>query len=55
MSQSPPAKLPVCISLEPRLLAQLDERAAADDRSRSWITAKAIAEYLARRGDNAND
>ena len=33
----------------PALRVQLDAEAARQDRSRSWITAAAIAEYLARR------
>jgi len=44
-----PAKVPTCIGLPPALRDQLDAEATRQDRSRSWITAAAIAEYLARR------
>jgi predicted transcriptional regulator len=37
------------VTLPPDLREQLDSEAARQDRSRSWITATAIREYLARR------
>jgi predicted transcriptional regulator len=37
------------VTLPPDLREQLDAEAARQDRSRSWITAAAIREYLARQ------
>lgn len=42
-------KSPVCIAIEPNLLARLDRAAQADARSRS-----AMAELLLRRGLDSN-
>ena len=48
-------KITTTVTLPPDLRDQLDAEAARQDRSRSWITSKAVAEYLARRAaENPN-
>jgi predicted transcriptional regulator len=42
-------KITTTVTLSPTLRERLDAEAAKQDRSRSWITSTAIAEYLARR------
>jgi predicted transcriptional regulator len=44
-----PQKVATTVTLPPDLRTQLDTEAARQDRSRSWITAEAIKEYLANR------
>jgi predicted transcriptional regulator len=44
-----PQKVATTVTLPPELRDRLDSEAARQDRSRSWITAAAIREYLARR------
>jgi predicted transcriptional regulator len=44
-------KIPVSIALPPSLRVRLDAEATRQDRSRSWLTAEAIKEYLARRAE----
>jgi predicted transcriptional regulator len=44
-------KHPVSIALPPSLKVALDDEATRQDRSRSWLTAEAIREYLARRAE----
>jgi predicted transcriptional regulator len=39
---------PTTVTLAPDLLLRLDAAAEAQDRSRPWLTARAIAEYLDR-------
>jgi predicted transcriptional regulator len=41
------------VTLPPDLRDKLDTEAARQDRSRSWITAEAIKQYLARREGNS--
>jgi predicted transcriptional regulator len=48
MEQIDAAKVPVCISVARDQLARLDAAAAAIERPRSWVCAKAIEQYLAR-------
>ena len=45
---SQPSKIPVCITVAPEQLARLDQAAADLDRSRSWVTGRAIEEFLSR-------
>ncbi len=40
--------LPLSLRLDPSLVAAVDELAASDERSRSWVLRKAVEEYLAR-------
>jgi predicted transcriptional regulator len=47
-STSPSKQRPVTLSFPPHLIARLDDAAAEAERSRSWIAAKAIREYLDR-------
>lgn len=47
--EATPAKVSTSIAIAPDLRDRLDAEAARQDRSRSWITAAAIAEYLSRR------
>jgi predicted transcriptional regulator len=49
------SKIVTTITLAPDLRDRLDAEAAQQERSRSWITAKAIAEYLARRQGASDD
>jgi metal-responsive CopG/Arc/MetJ family transcriptional regulator len=48
-------KIVTAVTLAPDLRIRLDAEAARQDRSRSWITAEAIKEYLARRAAISND
>ena len=48
MEQTSTSKLPVCIALAADQLAALDQAAAEQDRSRSYVAGLAIRQYLAR-------
>ncbi len=48
MSNEPP-KIVTAFTLPPALLRDLAAEAVRQDRSRSWITAEAIKQYLSRR------
>ena len=49
-----PRQKPVTLSLPPGLIARLDAAAAAEDRSRSRLTARALREYLERHTPQAD-
>jgi RHH-type rel operon transcriptional repressor/antitoxin RelB len=46
-----PMSVPLSIRLPERLAAELDEVAAATERSRSFVVLKAIEAYLAEQAD----
>jgi predicted transcriptional regulator len=50
-----PLKVATTVTLPPSLRDRLDAEATRQDRSRSWITAAAIKEYLDRQKAVSND
>jgi predicted transcriptional regulator len=44
-----PRQKPVTLSFPPDLIDRLDAVATEQERSRSWITARALKEYLAHQ------
>ncbi len=49
MKTPAPRRIPVTVTLPPAIVAEIDQVAEKEDRSRSFVTAAAITEFLERR------
>jgi len=50
-----PRQKPVTLSFPPDLIDRLDAEAEAQERSRSWVTGRAIREYLDRQASTGSN